>query len=169
VHARKPDIGPIANMKRKLQAIRSDSTTPAPEFGVLHEELKQAMTLGIGIVRTAEGLEQAIADAAAIRGRLAGLSVQTVGDLTTAIEIEDLCAIGTACALSALARKESRAAHYRDDFPQTDPAWVRTVTYDRSGIGGRHIDVDPDEAGLIAAHAAARKVPARPAEREYVE
>ncbi len=167
--ARKPEIGPIAKMRQKLEAIHSDSTTPAPEFGVLHEELKHAMTLGIGIVRTALGLEGAIMDAAAIGRRLAHLPVRTMGDLTASIEIEDLCSIGTACALSALARKESRAAHYRDDFPETDPAWIRTVTYDRSGIRERNIDVDPEEAGLIAAREGARKVSAEPAGREYVE
>jgi succinate dehydrogenase/fumarate reductase flavoprotein subunit len=167
--AGKPDPGPIAKAGGWLLAVRSDSATPAPEFGALHEQLKQAMTLGAGIVRTAEGLERAIADAALIAERLARLPVQTLGDLTAAIEIEDLCSIGAACALSALARKESRAAHYRDDFPQTDPAWVRTITYDRNGIGERPLPVDPDEAGLIAVHEAARKVPAKPAEPEYIE
>lgn len=166
---RKPDPHPITKMRQRLQAIESNSATPAPEFGALHEELKQAMTLGIGIVRTAEGLERAIADAGAIRERLARLPVQTMGDLTTAIEIDDLCSIGTVCALSALARKESRAAHYRDDFPQTDPVWMRTVTYDQNGIEERRIDVDPDEAGWIAAREAARKAHPKPREREHVE
>lgn len=165
----KPDPGPIAKSAERLQAVGSDSTTPAPEFGVLHEQLKQAMTLGIGIVRTAKGLEQAIADAGSIAERLAQLPVQTLGDLTAAIEIEDLCAIGTACALSALARKESRAAHYRDDFPQTDPAWMRTVTYDRNGVTERPLVEDPDERRLIAMHEAARKSIAKPAEPEYIE
>jgi fumarate reductase (CoM/CoB) subunit A len=167
--ARKPNPAPTVKSAARLQAIRSDSATPAPEFGVLHEQLKLAMTLGIGIVRTAQGLERAIADAAFIAERLAGVPVQTLGDLTAAIEIEDLCSIGAACALSALARKESRAAHYRDDFPQADPAWVRTITYDRNGIGERPLAVDPDEARLIAMHEAARKVSAKPAEPEYIE
>jgi succinate dehydrogenase/fumarate reductase flavoprotein subunit len=167
--AGKPDPGPIAKAAARLQALRSDATSPAPEFAALHEQLKQAMTLGIGIVRTAKGLERAIADAAAITERLTGLPVQTLGDLTAAIEIEDLCSIGTACALSALARNESRAAHYRDDFPKTDAAWMRTITYDRNGVGERPLVVDPNEQGLIARHEAARKASAKPAEPEHVE
>jgi len=167
--AGKPDPGPIAKAAARLQALRSDATSPAPEFAALHEQLKQAMTLGIGIVRTAKGLERAIADAAAIAERLTGLPVQTLGDLTAAIEIEDLCSISTACALSALARNESRAAHYRDDFPKSDPAWTRTITYDRNGVGERPLVVDPNEQGLIARHEAARKASAKPAEPEHVE
>jgi Fumarate reductase flavoprotein C-term len=85
------------------------------------------------------------------------------------MEIEDLCAIGTACALSALARNESRAAHYRDDFPGSDAALMRTITYDRNGVGARPLVVDPNESGLIARHEAARQAPAKPAEPEHVE
>jgi succinate dehydrogenase/fumarate reductase flavoprotein subunit len=92
-----------------------------------------------------------------------------MGDLTAALEIEDLCAIGTACAASALARTESRAAHYRDDFPHTDAAWIRTVTYDRNGVGERRIDVDPTEADMIATHQAQHHAQAVRGEREYVE
>jgi succinate dehydrogenase/fumarate reductase flavoprotein subunit len=152
-----------------LRAVQSDSVTPAPEFGKLHDELKAAMTLGIGIVRTAEGLERAIAEANAIRERLDRLPVQTMGDLTVALEIGDLCSVGIACAASALARKESRAAHYRDDFPQTDPAWIRTITYDRNGIRHRSLKIDPAEAGWIAARYAARKARTKSSEREHVE
>ena len=96
--AGKPDPGPIAKAGGRLLAVRSDSTTPAAEFGALHEQLKQSMTLGIGIVRTAERLERTIADAASIAEQLVRLPVQTLGDLTAAIEIEDLCSIGAACA-----------------------------------------------------------------------
>jgi fumarate reductase (CoM/CoB) subunit A len=169
----KPDTRPVERIAKRLQAIQSDSVTPAPEMGALHAELKHAMTLGIGIVRTAEGLRRAIANAGAIRERVLRLPIQTMGDLTATLEIEDLCAIGVACAQSALTRKESRAAHYRDDFPQTEPAWVRTVTYDQNGIAERAIEIDPGEAAWFAARQqarkSARKVGAQSGEREYVE
>lgn len=167
VARRRADPGPIAAARQRVQAVGSDAVTAAPEFAALHDRLKTAMTLGIGIVRSAEGLERAVAEAAAIREELAHLPTPTIGDLTAAIEIEDLCAVGTACAASALARTESRAAHYRDDFPQMDPAWVRTVTYDRHGVGGRSVAVDPNEADMIANHQAGPK--ATRDEREYVE
>ena len=68
---------------------------------------------------------------------------------------------------------ERRAAHFRDDFPQTDPARVRTVTYDQNGVGERGIEVDPGEAAWISARQEARKVARKvgtqSGEREYVE
>ena len=165
---RMPNPHPIERIGRRLQDVSSDSATASPAFGALHQELKEAMTLGIGIVRTAQGLERAVVDANAIRERLNALPVQTLGDLTAAMEIQDLCIIGNACALSALARKESRAAHYRDDFPQSDPTWIRTITYDQNGVGERCLEIDPAEAGWIAARDAHKARP-KAGEREYVE
>lgn len=163
------DARPVERASERLAKLRSDAVEAAPEFGALHEELKQAMTLGVGIVRSAEGLLKATSDARTVRARLAGLPVRSLGDLTSALEIEDLCTIGEACAQSALARAESRAAHYRDDFPAIDPAFVRTVTYDRNGVGTRAIAVEPQEAARFAASETAKKARAETGEREYVE
>jgi hypothetical protein len=46
---------------------------------------------------------------------------------------------------------------------------MRTITYDRNGVGERPLVVDPNEQGLIARHEAARKASAKPAEPEHVE
>jgi succinate dehydrogenase/fumarate reductase flavoprotein subunit len=35
-----------------------------------------------------------------------------------------------AATISAACRTESRSAHYRVDFPDADPAWIRTVLLD---------------------------------------
>ena len=101
------DPCPVDRVRERLTRLSSEAVEAAPEFANLHDELKQAMTLGIGIVRTAEGLQTAVADAAAIRERLSGLPVRSLGDLTAALDIDDLCSIGTACAASAFARTES--------------------------------------------------------------
>ena len=164
-----PDPRPIERIKMRLTALKSNSVDPAPEFIALHDELKQAMTLGIGIVRTEEGLQQAVAGARTVGERLSQLPVGTLGDLTAALEIEDLCEIGIACARSALARKESRASHYRDDFAQTDPTWIRTVTYDKNGVSERAIEVDTQEEERFAARQIARTTRTNSGEREYVE
>lgn len=164
-----PDLSPVETVRRRLQAVQSDSATAAPEFSVLHEQLKQSMTLGIGIVRTAAGLAQAVGEAVAIRERLAGLPVLTIGDLTAAMEIEDLCLIGIACATSALQREESRAAHYREDFPNANPNWIRTVTYDKNGPALREIARDQDEENWESLRSSAQKSGSQTGEREHIE
>ncbi|MXY13456.1 MAG: fumarate reductase/succinate dehydrogenase flavoprotein subunit, partial [Chloroflexi bacterium] len=40
-----------------------------------------------------------------------------------AIDLRNVLTVARACALAGLARTESRGAHTRDDYPQTDPEW----------------------------------------------
>jgi len=143
----------------RLSRVRNNTVDASAAMRALLAELQQRMWLGLGIVRTAGGLMRALADIAAIRDRLAGTPQETVGDLVSAIEIEDLCATGTAVASSALLRTESRSAHYREDFPDSDPAWLRTVVYDWDGISTRPIERDTDEETRFSGSHARRPSP----------
>jgi fumarate reductase (CoM/CoB) subunit A len=44
-----------------------------------------------------------------------------------ALELENLLDIGEAMAMSSLQRPETRGAHYRTDFPNTDPNWTANL------------------------------------------
>ena len=69
-----------------------------------------------------------------------------------------------ASAASALFRTESRAAHYREDHPETDPAWVATVTYANDRASRRPLAVDRDEVGRLG-----RPTDRPPGADEFVE
>jgi succinate dehydrogenase / fumarate reductase flavoprotein subunit len=43
------------------------------------------------------------------------------------LELENLLDIGEAMAASSLQRPETRGAHYRTDFPDTDPNWTANL------------------------------------------
>ena len=83
-----------------------------------------------------------------------GLRPATLGELVAATELGHLAVAARASAASALFRTESRAAHYREDHPDTDPAWVATVAYADDRAWRRPSAVDRDE-----------RRPARPAGR----
>ena len=148
----------------RLAGVRDETTDASPAMDALLAELQQKMWLGLGIVRTAEGLTRALADTAAIRDRLAGTPHETIGNLVAGIELEDLCTTGVAIASGALLRTESRSAHYREDFPDTDPAWLRTIVYQGGRVSTRPIEHDPDEETRFQARPAA---PASP--NDFVE
>jgi len=74
------------------------------------------MTFNAGVLRSAESL--GLAEAAIAK------TARALGQPTTpaAWEVANLCEVGHALVSAALARVESRGAHTRSDFPDTDPA-----------------------------------------------
>ncbi len=75
--------------------------------------LQRTMTAEAGVLRSAASLRRA-AGAAAVAAALA--------DEADADELRNLATVGAALAAGALARTESRGAHARTDFPDTDAA-----------------------------------------------
>jgi L-aspartate oxidase len=89
-----------------------------PDVEKLRDSLQRTMTGGAGVVRSADSL-------AAARRDVADLAV-LLGDRTTSVaagELGNLLQMADALLVSASARTESRGAHSRSDFPDTDPNW----------------------------------------------
>jgi succinate dehydrogenase/fumarate reductase flavoprotein subunit len=49
------------------------------------------------------------------------------------LEIENMITAAAMTLGGALARTESRGLHYRDDFPHTDPSWLKNVVIKKDG------------------------------------
>ena len=94
--------------------------TPAPggepDVAKLRDSLQRTMTGGAGVVRSAQSLDAAAADVADL--------VTALGSRTTSVaagELGNLLQMADALLVSARSRTESRGAHSRSDFPETDP------------------------------------------------
>jgi fumarate reductase (CoM/CoB) subunit A len=144
------DDGRVARWARRLGAIRDERSDVSVGLKASLTAFRDAMWLGLGIVRTEAGLHKAAAHAAAIAADVAEMPLETLGELVAATELDHLAAAATASTASALLRTESRAAHYRDDHPETDPDWVATVVYASGRAERRALTVDPAEAGRLA-------------------
>ena len=95
-----------------------------PDVPKLRDLLQQTMTGGAGVVRSA----QSLAAAAAAVDELA----EALGDRTASVgagELGNLVQLADALLASARARTESRGAHSRLEFPDTDPAWRRRLVH----------------------------------------
>jgi succinate dehydrogenase / fumarate reductase flavoprotein subunit len=83
------------------------------------------------VVRSAESLTQAKQGIARIRSAYAHAGIDDHGptfntDLTEALELGAMLDCAEALVEGALAREESRGAHYRTDFPERDDAnWLK--------------------------------------------
>jgi succinate dehydrogenase / fumarate reductase flavoprotein subunit len=94
----------------------------------LHEELQATMGSLVGIFRTEADLDEAIRRLGELRARWT--SVRVGGGRAynpswgLVHEVRNMMIVSEAVARSARARRESRGAHSRIDFPDPDPVWA---------------------------------------------
>jgi len=99
----------------------------------VRDALFDCMWNDAGILRTADGLRRALARLDALRGELGRVGV-TDGDRGFNLNWHDwlnlanLIDVSRVIATAALAREDSRGAHYREDFPQTGDLPTSTYT-----------------------------------------
>jgi succinate dehydrogenase flavoprotein subunit len=94
----------------------------------LHEELKATMGTLVGIFRTEADLDEAIGKLADLRARWAAIRIAGGRAYNPSwglvYELRNMLIVSEAVARSARARRESRGAHSRIDFPDPDPVWA---------------------------------------------
>ncbi len=97
----------------------------------LLEELQGTMMQNAGIFRTAKDLEAARDKIIELRDRYHRIRLDDCGmkynmELLQAIEVQNLLDLAQVMVAGALARKESRGAHSREDFPERDDThWLK--------------------------------------------
>jgi succinate dehydrogenase / fumarate reductase flavoprotein subunit len=107
----------------------------------VHEELREAMQTYVSIVRTEEDLKQALVKIEQLRKRAAGArvggNIQYNPGWHLALDLKNMLDISEAVTRAALERKESRGAHTREDFPDSEKEWGKVniiVRQTRDGI-----------------------------------
>ncbi len=114
--------------RRQLSAIASGAGTENP-FGLMNE-MQQIMTDNVGIFRSGEKLAAAVEGLGLLleRSRNMGLRSQARGanpELVAAYRVPRMLKLALCVAQGALARTESRGAHFRSDHPQrNDRDWL---------------------------------------------
>jgi len=103
----------------------------------LRRQLEDLMWEKVGVVRNGPDLEQGIAALSELRCRAenvkAGGAPASNPEWNEALNLLNLCVNGEMVARSARVRTESRGAHYRQDYPRTDPAWLRNIYLEPCG------------------------------------
>ena len=120
------DVDPVASAYRAWFD-RKDGEDPS----TLRAELQQTMDRHVNIFRTATDLAEGLQKVRAIRERYAKVRVVDPSkvfnlNLADAIETGHLIDLAEVIIVGALARTESRGAHYRTDYPKRDDAqWMK--------------------------------------------
>jgi succinate dehydrogenase / fumarate reductase flavoprotein subunit len=118
----------VRSAAKEMEAYFERAEQPGSENPYeLHRELQEVMQNKVGIVRIEHELLSAIEDIKRLQER--AKNVGTTGSRQfnpgwhLCKDIQNMLMISEACTRAALARKESRGGHTREDFPEYDPYW----------------------------------------------
>ncbi len=149
-----PDDRPVAGQltsegQRIGQLLAGSGAEPV---AAIRAELQQVMFRSFGVFRTGAAMHAGIEQVRALAGRGRRLAVRARQRdfnyaLVAALELEFLLDIAPAVALGAIAREESRGAHFRSDFPKRDDERFLRHTIARLGPSGTELSYAPVRLG----------------------
>jgi len=135
---------PTGTLERAQERIRRLIESDGDESPYkIAEELKETMTNYVGIFRDEEKLKHALERIRSLQQRFRNIRMTDKGrrfnsELLNVLEIEHLLTFSEVTAAGALARQESRGAHYRTDFPKRDDEnWLKHTMAHKTEEGPR--------------------------------
>jgi succinate dehydrogenase / fumarate reductase, flavoprotein subunit len=107
----------------------------------IRQTLQEVMTSECSVFRHGQTLDKALQAIRALEDRYRNISIDNLGsrfntDLIEALELGHMLALAEAIVASALARTESRGAHWREDFPERDDEhWLKHTLVQKTDSG----------------------------------
>ena len=130
-YARQADLLPLPQdpasfVREQLGRLRATASAAGKEkVARLRDEMQESLMDNVGVFRTGPMIQDALTKVRELKERYKNVAIEDHGqrfntDLYEAWELGSLLDLAEATAASALAREESRGAHYREDFPKRD-------------------------------------------------
>ncbi len=151
-YSREPG-SPTVNPGEVDQAVREALEPFARAAGAegpyqVQHELQAMMQDLVGIVRTGPEMERALEGLGRLKERARRIGVPGNREYNpgwhTALDLQNLFTVSESVARAALERKESRGGHFRDEFPDKDPAAAEFNIVIRQGTDGEmQLDREP--------------------------
>jgi succinate dehydrogenase/fumarate reductase flavoprotein subunit len=114
----------------------------ALEVSNIMEEMQRSMDKNVGIYRVEKDMQKNVEIIANLKEKFKNVGISKRSfkyniELLRYLDLEAMLDLSEVVTKSALARKESRGAHFRDDYPERDDAnWMKhtVVEYTKQGI-----------------------------------
>lgn len=150
--AKKADLLPLPQdpaglVREELARLRANQGKEKAAH--IRDEMQKAMMDNVGVFRTGPMIQDALTQVRELQQRYKDVAIDDHGqrfntDLYEAWELGSLLDLAEATAASALARTESRGAHYREDHPKRDDVnWLKHTLVTRSEDGSLKLSYKP--------------------------
>ena len=155
---------PEAFVVGMLEGLRE--STGAERVGEIRKAMQETMDMNAQVYRTEATLKQALSDVQELKRRYANVSVQDKGyrwntDLLEAVELGFLLDLAEVLVVGALARKESRGGHAREDYQTRDD-----VNFMRHTMAFRQVS-ESGETSVLLDYKPVTVTRYQPMERKY--
>jgi len=97
------------------------------DAGNLRNEIRSIMWSKVGVIRSAQTISESINKLSNILENLHKIKIITRHDVVKYVEVENTLLTSLAIAHASLTRTESRGSHYRVDYPNEDPNWIKNI------------------------------------------
>ncbi len=143
---REPDEAAVQNAIARCEAPFSRAAQASLE--PLREQLYELMWEKVGILREAQGLRRALAELEALEAALDRHGLPASGRAFNLVwhdwlNLKNLVQVSRVIAAAALAREDSRGAHFRSDFPEAGDLERSAFTSAKWGSAGAEIAMKP--------------------------
>jgi len=147
-----PDFIPLtesAGDRGRAEVDRLLNANGSERMGSIMQDLRESMDENCGVFRTDESLTKQKEKISELRDRYHNIGLDDRGltynlDLIEAVELGHILDIAQVVVEAALARTESRGAHFRDDYPDRDDQnWLKHTMAYLSEDGDVRLDYKP--------------------------
>ncbi len=123
----------VENEERRIQNLFKNGSVYPHE---LKRNLMEVMWEHVAIIRNENGLKLALENLEEIQRSVSDMNVPSGSgynkNLLDAIEIQNMLTVASLVTQSALIRRESRGSQYREDFPNRDERWNRSIVMNKN-------------------------------------
>ena len=131
--------GPDARVAEAIEKMKTRSG--GEKAYSLRNAMQQLMTESCSVFRNEKDLKNALSDLEHLKDRYRNVTIDNRSDgfnsdLLEAMELECLLGLAETILISALARQESRGAHFREDYPERDDKnWLKHTLIRKTDSG----------------------------------
>lgn len=131
----KENLEMVNEEKARIENLIKDGSINPITF---KNNIKKLMWEKVGIVRNEKTLNEALKELQEMKKDLNNLKVENKSqyntELVTALEVINMVEIAILVVKSAILRRESRGAHFRLDFPESNDDWKKSIVLNKNKI-----------------------------------